>query len=120
MDCFCDYDPPEAHSRKEFTARKPHTCEECGRAIKPGERYEYVWGKWDGITSVFKTCPRCLEVRRFVQESVPCFCWAHGSLHDDARDTAQHYAKEADGLWFGTIRRILLAQRAPKVTEQAA
>lgn len=116
MECFCDYDPPEAWSSKEQTARKEHRCEECNRSIQPGEKYEYVWGKWDGIVSVFKTCSRCLEIRRFVKASVPCFCWAHGSLHDDARETARQYAHEADGLLFGTYRRIEIARRAAPMT----
>jgi hypothetical protein len=112
--CYCDYDAPEAWSSRISTARKPHVCEECSCIIQPGEKYEYVWGKWEGIVSIFKTCTRCLEIRSFVKASVPCFCWAHGNLHEDARDTAQHYMHEADGLMFGTLRRIVLAERAPK------
>jgi RNase P subunit RPR2 len=109
--CVCDYDPPEFVSQSMRRARKPHTCEECSRVIEPGEHYEYTFGKWDGDVSRFRVCARCLEVRRFITDSIPCFCWAYGNLHEDAKETARHYASEAPGLLFGTYRRIILANR---------
>lgn len=110
-DCFCDYEPASVYTKTTPTARSEHRCEECGAPILPGEKYERVFAVWDGYPTICKTCERCVEVRRFVKESVPCFCWAHGSLHDDAQETARRYAHEADGLLFGTLRRIVIARK---------
>ena len=44
-------------------ARKPHTCCECGKEIKPSEQYEHVRGKWDGDMFTFDTCAPCYEIR---------------------------------------------------------
>jgi RNase P subunit RPR2 len=112
MDCYCDYEPARVYSATLRTARKPHTCDECGRQIVPGTKYEMVFGVWD-FPSTFRTCAACLEIRRFVKESVPCFCVHHANLHEDARNTADHYGHEADGLRFGVLRRIVLAMRQP-------
>jgi hypothetical protein len=43
-------------------ARKPHRCCECGYEIKPGERYEHYWGKYDGETAAIDTCIICMEI----------------------------------------------------------
>ena len=58
-----------------------------------------------------KTCDRCLDVREFVQAHVPCFCLSHFNLLDDCRETAEYYAHETVGLYFGTQRRIIRAER---------
>lgn len=108
--CYCDYEPPEAHSRSLRKARKAHRCDECFRSIAPGETYEYVWGKWEGDVSTFKTCPRCLKLREWLQAHVPCFCWAHGNLIEDASNTVEDYAHEAPGLRFGFLRRKVLIE----------
>jgi hypothetical protein len=112
MDCFCDYDAPEVYSSTKPKARKPHQCEECGGPILPGEKYEYVFGKWDGYVSTFKTCERCFDIRQWVKNNVPCFCWAHGNMIEDAKEAvaeAQYRAKaETVGLQFGLLRRIVL------------
>lgn len=54
---------PEAHVEKLRCARKPHVCDECHETIPTGALYEYVWGKWDGSMSVYKTCARCVNIR---------------------------------------------------------
>ncbi len=114
-DCWCDYDPPEFSSRSYPKARKQHRCEECGKPINPGEQYECVAGKWDGYFSTFNTCPRCVDLRRWVTNSIPCFCWAHGNMLDDAReavDQARIRARdETAGLWFGFLRRLYAVKR---------
>jgi hypothetical protein len=112
-DCFCDYDPPSVYSRALVkAARKAHACEECGRAIMPGESYEHVWGVWDGRSWTFCTCSHCLDLREWVKAHVPCFCWAHGHTREDAIETARDYAKEAPGFLFGTYRREVLIRQA--------
>lgn len=50
-------------STKIRRARKEHRCEECHEVIKPGDRYEFVSGIWDGWPSALKTCLSCVEIR---------------------------------------------------------
>lgn len=68
MDCGCiyvgDYDPPELYRSTKHTARKNHNCDECGKLISVGEKYEYVFGIWEGKANVHKTCSVCLDIRR--------------------------------------------------------
>lgn len=91
MDCYCDYDAPVFYWQRPVKARKPHRCEECCRTIRPGERYELTTGKWpdDDHLGTYKTCHHCVDMRQFVKNSVPCFCWSHGSLRDDIRETVR-------------------------------
>ena len=103
-DCYCDYDGPSVWNSTEPVARVEHECYECRCTILPGEKYEYVWGIWD-YPETFKTCPRCLALRKWVLAHVPCFCWSHGGLLEEARDTIDHYQNECEGLWFGFLRR---------------
>lgn len=112
MTCYCDYEPADFYSATMRKARKEHRCEECGSVIKPGQQYEHAAMGYEGTACAYKTCQHCLEVRRFVKSFVPCFCWAHGNLLADAQDTARGYAHEADGLLFGTLRRIVIARRS--------
>lgn len=109
-DCYCDYDAPRWYSAKIRRARTEHRCGECGCTIRIGERYEDARGMVERVYRA-KTCERCIAVREFVQAHVPCFCWAHFNLIDDCRDTVEEYAHETVGLYFGTQRRIIRAQR---------
>lgn len=108
-DCFCDYDPATFYSREIRTARKQHQCEECSGKIFPGEKYEYVSGLWEGSFSVFKTCERCVDLRTWVKNNVPCLCWAHGNMLDDCKEAVEEAAwrapAETVGLQFGFLRR---------------
>lgn len=115
--CFCDYDAPEFLSRRIVTANKQHKCDDCYRAIQPGERYEYTFGKWDGEVDRFKTCARCLDLREYVQAHVPCLCWAYGNIIDDCYNAVDAYAHEAPGLKFGYWRRRIAIDRAPRITK---
>lgn len=110
--CACDFDAPTFYRKREPRARTPHRCGECGGAIAPGEVYEYASGMWDGDFSVQKTCPRCLDLRKWVQAHVPCFCWYHGNVREDALETARAYAHEGPGLLFGAYRREVAIRRA--------
>lgn len=121
IDCWCDYDPPEFWSSAIRTARKPHRCDECPRTIAPGEQYEAVAGKWEGYFDTFKTCARCLDIRQWVKNNVPCFCWAHGSMLDDAKETIEEACfrapAETSGLRFGLLRRLNEARHAREPTQ---
>ncbi|BBB99363.1 hypothetical protein [Bradyrhizobium elkanii] len=115
IDCVCDYDPADFYCATIRRARKPHKCEECSGAILAGESYENVRGSWDRCISEFKTCSRCVDLRTWVRNNVPCVCWAHGNLHEDLRETVQeaHWrAKdEVTGLRFGFLRRMVAIDR---------
>lgn len=113
--CWCDYDPPEFWSANQRKAKVPHRCDECRAVIQPGEMYEYVSGKWGGYLGCFHTCSRCVGLRRWVTNNLPCFCWAHGNLHDDAREAVDAaYIRAPDevrGLRFGLGRRLVEISR---------
>lgn len=114
-DCYCYYEPAEFYHKEERRAKKDHRCSECGRTIEPSETYEYVRGKWNGDFDTFKTCPRCLALLEWVQAHVPCFCWEHGNLIEDAIETARDYANDAPGLLFGAYRRHVAISRQRKM-----
>ena len=94
-------------------ARKRHSCSECFGWIEPGESYERVWGKWDGSQDTFKTCPDCLALRDWTKAHVPCFCWQHGSLRDDARDVITDVCERNDvpGMWMEFGRLLIKGAR---------
>lgn len=100
--CYCDYDAPEFYHKETPTAKKEHKCGECGSTIKVGERYERVYGKWDGDISTFKTCSDCVEVRDTLSE-MPCFCWSHGGLSEDVGNQFA-YASFTPGERFAYLR----------------
>jgi hypothetical protein len=110
-DCFCDYDAPEFYHREIRKARKEHKCEECPGVIRPGDKYEHVRGKWDGYVDSFKTCERCVEIRTWVKNNVPCLCWAHGNTIEDCKEAVKEAAwrapEETKGLRFGFLRRVV-------------
>lgn len=58
-----DFDGPEAWRSIYRTARKIHSCIECGEEIKPGQIYRYESGIWDGRADSHKTCKPCYLVR---------------------------------------------------------
>lgn len=110
-DCVCDYDAPEFYSKSWPKARKQHKCEECSGPIVPGECYELVAGRWNGSFDTFKTCQRCVDLRQWVINNIPCTCWAHGNLHEDLKESVQEAAWRAEdevrGVRFGFLRRMV-------------
>lgn len=118
IDCYCDYDPPQFWAVSYPKARKGHQCEECGVKILPGEKYERVSGMWDNSISVFCTCERCHDIRVWLKNNLPCFCWAHGGMFEDAvediRYAQRRAPEEAAGLLFGFHRRMILRDRFNK------
>jgi hypothetical protein len=108
-DCVCDYDSPDFYHRSMRTARKAHRCEECAEEIRPGDRYEYVAGKWNGDLDTFKTCERCADLTTWVKNNVPCLCWGHGNRLNDldcaVEEAAMRAPEETVGLRFGFLRR---------------
>ena len=59
----CNGDAPLIHKAKIVKARKDHQCCECYKKIIPGEKYEYVKGKWNFGFAVHKTCLDCKSIR---------------------------------------------------------
>lgn len=123
MDCYCDYDIPQVYRKRIPTARKRHRCYECGGAITIGEKYEYVASLCDGDFGTFKTCERCIDIRVWVKNNAPCFCWGHGNMIEDAReaigDAWWRAPEETTGIRFGLLRRIAKRDRLNKARESA-
>jgi hypothetical protein len=118
IDCYCDGDPATIYSATKPRARKEHRCDECGAKIKPGEQYENVFGVWEGYGSTWKTCERCYDLRQWVKNNVPCFCWYHGNMLEDAAmtidDATFRAPAETAGLRFGFLRRKYLIERVQR------
>ena len=104
--CYCDYEPVDFYERSQRRARKEHRCLECRKAIRVGEVYEYVASKFEGELLCYKTCPRCLAVRQYVTAHVPCFCWYHSTMLEDADNEMREYAHEVPGMGmeYGRLR----------------
>jgi hypothetical protein len=102
MTCYCDYEPAEFYHRETPIASKKHACYDCGCTIKPGEKYERVNAKWDGVIVTAKTCPDCVAIRSALMD-MDCFCWSHGGLLEDVTTQFQ----EADfqpGMRYAYLR----------------
>ena len=115
--CTCDYDLPKIYWAKVRRARKEYSCYECGSKILPGDLYEYAFGLYDYGDKPYqpRTCEHCVDIRMWVKNNVPCFCWAHGNMIEDAKEAVNeaHYRapQETVGLRFGLLRRIELRDR---------
>ena len=83
MGCHCDVNQATVYWPSRPVARKTHRCYECGRQIRPGERYERVRGIWSDGPATFCTCVWCLAQRDRIEAAAECFCWEHGNLLDN-------------------------------------
>ena len=98
VDCSsdpADSDTPEFSRHELRTARKEHTCYECGHHIHAGEQYEYAVGKWDGFFNEAKACSICLEIRAW-------FCpngSEYGGLDEALQDGAGVSLAIMRGVW---------------------
>ena len=69
MECSCNIDAGVGDDGYEEIAqymkysKSKHKCGECGKTIKPGEKYEYYKGRFDGEFHIHKTCIDCLSLR---------------------------------------------------------
>jgi len=107
--CYCDYEQAVWCRTTEPKARKIHRCSECHGPIPVGENYEYAVGKWDYVQQ-YRTCRACMALRQYVNDLVPCFCWAYGQMREDARNTIDEYRRELSGMWFGWARHEVKAR----------
>lgn len=69
MSCSCDYEAPAFAHEKMVKARKFHRCGDCTRSILPGEVYQRINGKWDGILCRVQICADCRLIRDMID------CW---------------------------------------------
>jgi len=110
MNCHCDFEPPSFYRSDVIQARKAHRCDECDGIILPKEKYERVTGMWDGSIGRFKTCLRCIDLRTWVQNNLPCVCYALGQADEGFRESIREaYRRAGDevvGLRFGFARRV--------------
>lgn len=88
--CGCDDgDSPSVFEERDVrSAREPHECDDCHRAILPGESYRHIWGVWPTVdgAATYRTCARCMALEEFMLAHVPCFCRTLGWLHQSVRD----------------------------------
>lgn len=61
---MCDFgsDGPAAWCETWRRARIEHKCCACWETIRPGDRYHYASGVWDGHGDSFKHCARCWAI----------------------------------------------------------
>lgn len=69
---------------KYVRARTEHKCQECHRAIAPGESYHREVYLWEGVFNLHKTCAHCMVVRGWLQDE--CGGWLYGGVEEDARE----------------------------------
>jgi len=120
MDCSCDWDPPRFYCADIRTARKVHSCEECSGQILSGEKYEHVSGCWDNGVDRFKTCERCVDLRVWVRNNVPCLCWMHGNADEGLREAVDEAYYRARSEVVGLRRRFVLRDRYNAARRQKA
>lgn len=58
ISCSCD-DGSDVWDERRVTARKQHTCHECGETIEPGDEYVRIGSLFDGSWETFKICEYC-------------------------------------------------------------
>jgi hypothetical protein len=120
-ECYCPYDPPTVFNAQEHRARKTYRCGECGCDIRPGERYERVFGVWDGIADTNLTCERCVDFRKWLAFSLPCFCWCYENMLEDARETISEamLREHVPGFAFEAGRKLVAIRRRALADMQA-
>lgn len=98
--CRVDFgaDPPQVYSVTEYTARKEHKCNECGRFIKPGEKYQRAFGVYDGCSSTYRTCAHCLVAQAWLIEN--CDGFVHFEVYEEVVEHAMEYKQ----IRFGMLR----------------
>lgn len=121
-ECYCDYETPTVYSIATPTAKRSHKCIECGNAISIGERYERITSLFDGEWDTYKTCCRCIAVREYVKAHVPCFCWYHYNLLDDADAAMDEYAHLVPGMRmeYGRLRVLTRQRRASRANSRVS
>jgi hypothetical protein len=108
--CYCE-NPAEVYWATRPLSRTAHRCDECGRQIQHGERYERVRAVWDGKFQTYLTCVYCLGVRDSIEAVAQCFCWYHGNMLEDAKEWVRDEAYRIPGLAMRVGRWIVEGKR---------
>lgn len=118
--CAIDDAPyPEVYHESHPVARRAHACLECGRVVRPGERYRLVRGKWEGVWSTIKECAHCEAIGDVM--NVLCGGYPHGELLDELVDHwYEGYRSVAYGRLIALARRRWLDGHAPVPADCAA
>lgn len=111
MTCYCDEVPASVYVKTIRKARKQHLCHECAGTIMAGERYEHVFGVWEGVAETYDTCCRCLDLREYTKSNVPCLCWNHQNMIEECIEALREYSHELPGLLFAGLRKLALIKR---------
>ena len=84
--CMVDYsEPSKVFHRYERRARQEHKCDECGRVIAPGERYEAVAGlDYDDHWWKAKCCEHCQWARGWL--NVQCNGFVYHGVREDLEE----------------------------------
>jgi hypothetical protein len=106
MQCSCDGEEAIAQWVRIRTARHHHYCCECDGSINETEKYEHTTLLGDCF-SHYKTCLDCVNLREYVQERIPCFCFRYGDMIEDAIEQIKsRLSFKTPGLMFGAYRLI--------------
>lgn len=112
MSLYCDMgDLAERYWTDVRTARKERTCDECGKAISPGEQYEDARMVFEGDFSRFATCCRCLPMAEWVVRN--CGCRYHCDLWRHLKEDvfSEMRGELAPGVHFRVGRWLVEARR---------
>lgn len=86
--CMVDFDRDDFVTVIEdghyVVARKIHKCNECRRAILPGERYHTEAYVFEGKFKRHKTCEHCMVARGWLHNE--CGGWLYGQVEEDIRE----------------------------------
>lgn len=107
---------PDFQTETTPTARKQHMCGECYGVIEPGQKYQLVTGCWEGSMDSCKTCPPCVEARKWAIAQPEWMddgdhLYYFGRLDEDLVDLAPAIKTE-DGRRFHAYRlQVLMKKR---------
>jgi len=113
--CYCDWGIEcSVYNKTRPIAKKDHRCSECASDIKKGERYERVFGVWEGYPNTYKTCVNCLVVRDSITAVADCFCWQHEGLFENISEWLESVRLKA-GVRFSIYRLLVDHKRQTAV-----
>lgn len=93
-----DCEPWTVHNQTLPVARKEYCCGECGRTIKPGEKYCKDVGLCDGRWSTNRTCLHCQAMGSWM--NVMCQGYPLGWLYSEL---VEHFREGYSSVQFGRL-----------------
>jgi len=99
-----DSEPYDVCSTEDRRARIAHSCTDCGRRIKAGERYRWCRGLYEGRWYTDRSCAHCLQLRTWFDRC--CGGSPYGALrHDLDEETGEHDSPQLRRLLAGIRRK---------------